>query len=425
MAAAPMVFVSYSHDSEVHKEWVIRFASDLRAAGIDATLDRWDLAAGQDKVTFMVQGIANSDRVVMVCSEPYVQKANHGRGGVRYEGLIITGELVESIDTKKFIPIIRANNSTQKTPKFMGARIFIDFNIDSDYKVKIEELVREIHGRPVIIKPPLGPNPFSGEVPPTESPTRLLGPSGLTTSGEQVLEDQWFKNNYAVADKSLTKIGLKGTMELRFALHDPIGKSQIELLNAVKKSEIRTFGWPIGVTLENRDDCRPRPMADGIVAEIAIGDSIFSERPTYDYWALRTNGDFFLIQSLFEDYRTENKIFFNTRIVRVTESIMFCKNLYSNLGASDNAKLSLRIRHKGLAGRELTSSSPNRFFIPSMSKENISETQIVDSINQLDLRLVDHVRQITEPMFMLFDFKQFVPQIYEDIVRSFVEGRVS
>jgi hypothetical protein len=39
-------------------------------------------------------------------------------------------------------------------------------------------------------------------------------------------------------------------MELRFGLHDPLSKSQVDLLNAVRKSEIHTFGWPIAVTLE-------------------------------------------------------------------------------------------------------------------------------------------------------------------------------
>ncbi|MCH7712967.1 MAG: hypothetical protein IIC99_05030 [Chloroflexi bacterium] len=37
---APTVFISYSHDSDVHKAWVLSFATDLRDNGIDATLDQ-------------------------------------------------------------------------------------------------------------------------------------------------------------------------------------------------------------------------------------------------------------------------------------------------------------------------------------------------------------------------------------------------
>jgi hypothetical protein len=50
-------------------------------------------------------------------------------------------------------------------------------------------------------------------------------------------------------------------------------------------------------------------------------------RASYDYWALRENGVFYLLQSLFEDDRDANAIFFNSRLVRVTESLLFAANL--------------------------------------------------------------------------------------------------
>src|SRR4051812_1065916 len=121
---APLVFVSYSHDSAQHKDWVLRLATDLRTHGVDATLDQWDLAAGQDMATFMQRGISKSDRVVMVCSDTYVQKADAGLGGVGYERLIVTSELVLNIDTQKFLPIIRNNTGSQKTPVFLGPRLY-------------------------------------------------------------------------------------------------------------------------------------------------------------------------------------------------------------------------------------------------------------------------------------------------------------
>jgi hypothetical protein len=42
----PSVFLSYSHDSEAHKAWVRKLVADLRAQGVDATLDQWDLRPG-------------------------------------------------------------------------------------------------------------------------------------------------------------------------------------------------------------------------------------------------------------------------------------------------------------------------------------------------------------------------------------------
>jgi hypothetical protein len=117
---APLVFISYSHDSGQHKAWVRQLTTDLRTNGVDAVLDQWDLSLGQDVAAFMQRGVASSDRVLKVCSEVYVTKSDGGLGGVGYERLIVTGELVASIDTKKFLPIIRNNSGPQKTPAFLG-----------------------------------------------------------------------------------------------------------------------------------------------------------------------------------------------------------------------------------------------------------------------------------------------------------------
>ena len=47
----PKVFVSYSHDSQQHKKWVLEFATRLRQAGIDANLDLWALKPGEPPLT--------------------------------------------------------------------------------------------------------------------------------------------------------------------------------------------------------------------------------------------------------------------------------------------------------------------------------------------------------------------------------------
>src|SRR5205823_7077602 len=127
-----------------------------------------------------------------------------------------------------------------------------------------ERLLREIHGFPAAEKPALGPNPFSGAVIAGTSAPRIAGPTGVTASGAFLLDDVWFKKHADIAGKGHAALGFKASMELRYALHSPVNKSQMELLNAVRKSEIHTFGWPIGVILENKAEYRPRPSADGI-----------------------------------------------------------------------------------------------------------------------------------------------------------------
>src|ERR1019366_7575414 len=184
---APSVFISYSHDSAEHKAWVLKLAIDLRAAGIDATLDQWDLVPGQDVAAFMHNGIAKSDRVLLVCTETYVRKSEGGLGGVGYERLIVTAEVIEAIETKKFVPLIRANTLPSKVPKHLGPRLYIDFSSDVAYAASLETLCRELLGAPAALKPPLGENPFSGVIPIAPTPSRSVGLTGALATGEPVL----------------------------------------------------------------------------------------------------------------------------------------------------------------------------------------------------------------------------------------------
>lgn len=309
---APKVFFSYSYDSQPHKDWVRGLATALRDHGIDAVLDQWDLSPGQDVAAFMAGGIRTADRVLLICTSQYVSKAEAGCGGVGYERLIVTAEVVGAIDTIKFIPIVRNNANARKVPDFLGPRLYLDFSDDAQYATKLEELMREIHQAPAVVKPPLGDNPFKGEVIDAAEPVRVAGPSGATAAGVPILNGEWFGAQQRAADGGLAKLNidtngrLTGVMEVRFGLHNGLNKSQVELLGAVRTSQIQTFGWPIGVLLENRSEFRPRPFGDGIRAEVAIADH---GRTTYDYWAAGKNGDFYSCKAYSKIHETRTRSF--------------------------------------------------------------------------------------------------------------------
>ena len=168
-------------------------ATVLRANGIDAALDQWDLSAGQDIAAFMAGGIRTANRVLLICTDKYVSKAEAGSGGVGYERLIVTAEVIGSVDTIKFIPIVRNNAGGRKVPDFLGPRVYIDFSDDSQFAAKLEELMREVHQAPAFVKPPLGDNPFKGEVIDSAEPVRVAGPSGATAAGVPILNGEWFQ----------------------------------------------------------------------------------------------------------------------------------------------------------------------------------------------------------------------------------------
>ena len=156
----PTVFVSYSHDSEDHMTWVLQLATRLRQNGINTILDRWNLDLGQDVVAFIERGLSESKRVLCICSDNYVKKANEMRAGVGYEKKINSAEIMSDSDTSWVIPVIRNNTSGDLVPTFLKGCLYVDFRQDRGYETKYEKLLRSLLNEPILPVPPIGINPF-------------------------------------------------------------------------------------------------------------------------------------------------------------------------------------------------------------------------------------------------------------------------
>jgi TIR domain len=156
----PRAFISYSHDSQDHKRWVLELATRLRNVGVDAILDQWELGPGDDIPHFMEQNLAVADRVLMICTENYVKKANTGDGGVGYEKMIVTAAMMRRIDSNKAIPIIRQNGS-HLLPVFLSSKMYLDFTREDQYEAAFDELTRTLHSAPLFVKPPITTQPFA------------------------------------------------------------------------------------------------------------------------------------------------------------------------------------------------------------------------------------------------------------------------
>jgi len=55
----------------------------------------------------------------------------------------------------------------------------------------------------------------------------------------------------------------------------------------------------------------------------------------------------------------------------------------------------------------------------------VEECRAAADVVSLCSSIVDNVRKVTEPLFMLFDFMKFDEKVYEGIVRDFVSGRAT
>lgn len=214
----PCVFISYSHDSREHKEWVAHLAHELRQNGIEVLFDQWDLGPGDDVPKFMERSVALSDRVLMICTETYVRKADDGKGGVGYEAMVVTGELVSDLGKNKFVPVVRQKNPPKVLPRCVSTRFYVDLSDDTTWEEGFETLLRELHQSPKVVKPPLGTNPFlkgefEGEKKKEAKSRRRVEFSNSLTSAASVYEKaleiiaaddrvQWRKFQLAAAETS-------------------------------------------------------------------------------------------------------------------------------------------------------------------------------------------------------------------------------
>lgn len=153
----PKVFVSYSWDSPEHLEWVRRLVIDLRANGVDAISDRTHLRFGQDLPHFMEQAAA-CDRVIVVCTENYMNRANQRLGGVGYEHLVTAAQLAGDPLSMRFIPVIKDQRDAGNTPVNLRGRMFVDLSDGPGYNTNFQALVRDLHNA-VPPVPPLGRRP--------------------------------------------------------------------------------------------------------------------------------------------------------------------------------------------------------------------------------------------------------------------------
>ena len=67
----PIVFISYSHDSQEHADRVLALSDHLRAGGIDCILDQYADSPPEGFPRWMDRQIRAADFVLMVCTPTY------------------------------------------------------------------------------------------------------------------------------------------------------------------------------------------------------------------------------------------------------------------------------------------------------------------------------------------------------------------
>ena len=139
----PKVFISYAWEDDI-KAWVLDFATRLRSDGVNAILDQWETVPGDQLTEFMEKSVRESDFVVFVCTPTYKRKSDRRKGGVGYEGSIITGEVFAKNNHRKFIPVLRKGKWMSAAPSWATSKLFIDLRNDPYNEMYYQQLLNTL-----------------------------------------------------------------------------------------------------------------------------------------------------------------------------------------------------------------------------------------------------------------------------------------
>jgi hypothetical protein len=135
------VFISYSHDSDAHRERVLALSESLRADGIKTLLDQYVNGSPQQGwPRWMLDQLDAADSVLIVCTETYYRRfrghEEPGKGkGVDFEGALITQEIYDSRSaTLKFVPVFLSAAVENWIPEPLRSQTHYTLTSESEYQ---------------------------------------------------------------------------------------------------------------------------------------------------------------------------------------------------------------------------------------------------------------------------------------------------
>lgn len=147
---APRVFVS--HATEDKERFVIAFGTELRAVGVDAWVDKWEMVPGDSLVRkIFEEGLENASAVIVVLSRVSITKP-----WVREE---LDAAVVKRINTgSKLIPVVLDDLDPKTDVPLAVRHLVLEYVPDpAELSEVIDRVVRSIFGTPSA--PPLGRPP--------------------------------------------------------------------------------------------------------------------------------------------------------------------------------------------------------------------------------------------------------------------------
>ncbi len=141
--AHPVVFISYKWENDILSVWVEKLARDLRARGIEALLDKWEVRLGESFSDYMTSAVRRCDAFLFVITPASVQAVeapgNDG-GAVKFEVQLATARRLAGGDFR-FIGLLREGD---RPPTHLQDARYCDFRQDAEYETQLALLVSDL-----------------------------------------------------------------------------------------------------------------------------------------------------------------------------------------------------------------------------------------------------------------------------------------
>ncbi|HEX4221003.1 MAG TPA: SEFIR domain-containing protein [Pseudonocardiaceae bacterium] len=151
---APIVFISYSHDSPEHKDQVRAFSAFLRSRiGLDVRLDQWDDNVRRDWSLWATRLFRTANFVIVIASPEYRRRADgeaaaHEGRGAQFEAAMIRDALTKDLGaaTERILPVVLPGGSVDDIPTFLNPHSTTRFTITEFTEEGTAELLAAITG---------------------------------------------------------------------------------------------------------------------------------------------------------------------------------------------------------------------------------------------------------------------------------------
>ena len=404
----PTAFMSYSWDGDSHKKWVRDLAKRLRYDGVDVSLDQWEVVPGDQIPEFMEKAIRDTRFTLIVCTPNYRKRSDSRKGGVGYEGNIMTAEVLNMVNPRKFIPILRRGGWANSAPSWLKGKYYIDLSGNPYSEDNYRELVDTLLGTREVA-PPIGQPKL-----------------GTTIDLEAFRLDSYNRWSQLVANEPAksSRCFPKGHYEMCFAL---VGCKPADSLTITKQrlsvaQRVNLSGWPPFADIESYpyedfiESWAGRPRKDGL----------FSDSMYCDFWRASRDGRLYTIRGYREDsgefqkrrYNLGGALVIDEPIRNIAEGVLFATRLAKQFDGVE--RIATLCRFTGLNGRSLALSylSAMRFFERYASQTDQETLAGLFTLQQVQDNLTGILHEILQPLYEHFGFFELTRDHVQKVLKG-------